>query len=204
MSKGFHSSGDIVQQQADGSGAMKTVTSMLFAFCMSNLVGCVAETSPPPTGNSAEMQALLEEFPEATQVDDHSISWYDGKVVLELQEDDAGELSAEDQGFEPRAVVHGCEEGWYCVYSHLNWNVNAITPPQPRRLRFSDCTRNDLSNFGFRDQTTSWVNNGPHTVQVKNDLTLQPDQVLWTMGPHSSSSNVGAAANDKADYFQCL
>jgi hypothetical protein len=33
---------------------------------------------------------------------------------------------------------------------------------------------------------------------------LQPDQVLWTMGPHSSSSNVGAAANDKADYFQCL
>lgn len=40
-------------------------------------------------------------------------------------------------------------------------------------------------------------------LQVKNDLTGRPDPVLWTMPPHSSSSYVGNANNDKADYFQC-
>jgi hypothetical protein len=70
-------------------------------------------------------------------------------------------------------------------------------------LQFSDCSRNDLSDYGFRDQTTSWVNNGSHRVQVKNDLTARPDPVLWTMSAGSSSSNVGSANNDKADYFEC-
>lgn len=71
------------------------------------------------------------------------------------------------------------------------------------RLQFSDCSRNDLSDFGFRDKTSSWVNNGSHRVQVKNDLTARPDPVLWTMAPQSSSSYVGDDDNDKADYFQC-
>jgi hypothetical protein len=47
------------------------------------------------------------------------------------------------------------------------------------------------------------VNNGSLTVQVKNDVSFLPDPVLWTMPPQSLSSFVGAAANDKADYFQC-
>ena len=187
---------------------MKTATSMLFAFCMVSLVGCVADT-PPGTatgsGGNAEMQALLEEFPEATQIDDHSISWDDGKVVLVLQEDDAGELSAEDDGPESSAVVgssqvlpnpHGCPPGWYCVYEHRNWGV--------RRLQFSDCTRNDLGNYGFRNMTSSWVNNGSRTVQAMDDIPLLPDRGLWTMPPQSLSAYVGDANNDKADYFRCL
>lgn len=186
---------------------MKITASMLFAFYTVSVVGCVADTSPstpPRTTDDAQMQELLKEFPEATQIDDHSISWDDGKVVLVLPENDAGELSVEDHGSEPGPVVglsaalvdaHGCPSGWYCVYQDINWGG--------RRLQFSDCTRNDLSNFGFRDQTSSWVNNGSLTVQVKNDLTLQPDPVLWTMPPQSLSSFVGAANNDKADYFQC-
>jgi len=153
------------------------------------------------------MQELLEEFPEATQIDDHSIGWDGGKVVLVLPEDGAGELSAEDHGSEPAPVVgssqavssfavHGCPSGWYCVYQDANWGG--------RRLQFSDCSRNDLSSFGFRDKTSSWVNNGSHRVQVKNDLTARPDPVLWTMPPQLSSSYVGNANNDKADYFQCV
>jgi hypothetical protein len=177
---------------------------MLFAFCVVSIVGCVTDTSPstpPRTGNNAQIQELLEEFPEATQIDDHSIGWDNGKVVLALPEDDASELSAEDHGSEPapvvdsRQVVHDCEPGWYCVYQDAGW--------KGRRLRFSDCMPNDLSNYGFRDKTSSWVNNGPLRVQVKNDLPLRPDPVLWTMDPHSSSSYVGNANNDKADYFQC-
>jgi hypothetical protein len=186
---------------------MKASASMLFSFCVVSIVGCVADPSPstpPRTGDNAQIQELLEEFPEATQIDDHSIGWDDGKVVLVLPEDDTGELSAEDHG--PGSVVglsqalsasavHGCPSGWYCVYQDRDW--------RGRRLQFSDCSRNDLSNYGFRDQTSSWVNNGPHRVQVKNDLTARPDPVLWTMSPNSSSSYVGNANNDKADYFQC-
>lgn len=186
---------------------MKTSASMLFALCVVSIVGCVADTSPgtpPRTGDNAQIQELLEEFPEATQIDDHSIGWGDGKVVLVLPEDDAGELSAEDHGPDPvvglsqalsASAVHGCPSGWYCVYADGSWRGH--------RLQFSDCSRNDLINYGFRDQTESWVNNGPHRVQVKNDLTARPDPVLWTMSPHSSSSDVGDAKRNKADYFQC-
>ena len=187
---------------------MKISASMLFAFCVVGVVGCVADTGPSTpqlTGDNAQIQELLDEFPEATQIDDHSISWDDGRVVLVLPEDDAGELSAEDQepgpvvGLSPAlsaAPVHGCPSGWYCVYQHANW--------RGRRLQFSNCSRNDLRNYGFRNPTSSWVNNGPHRVQVKNDRPLLPDQVLWTMPPHSSSAYVGNANNDKADYFQCV
>lgn len=170
---------------------------MLFAFCVVSIVGCVADTSPgtpPRTGDDAQIQELLEEFPEATQIDDHSIGWDDGKVVLELPEDDAGEFSAEDHGAQ-KTCPQNCPSGWYCVYQDRDWCS--------RRLKFSDCSRNDLVNYGFRDQTSSWVNNGPFRVQVKNDLTARPDPVLWTMSPHSSSRYVGNAKNDKADYFQC-
>jgi hypothetical protein len=179
---------------------MKTVASTLFAFCTIGMLGCMADSSPSdpaPTGNNTEIQALLEEFPDATQIDDHSIGWNDGQVILALPGHDTEDRTAEDRGSDlsPAATVHGCPAGWYCVYQNINFGG--------RRLQFSDCARNDLSDFGFRDQTSAWVNNGPHTVQVKDDLTLWPDPVLWTMSPGASSSFVGNANNDKADYFQC-
>jgi hypothetical protein len=51
------------------------------------------------------MQELLAEFPDATQIDDHSIGWDNGKVVLVLPENDADQLSAEDHGSEPSPVA---------------------------------------------------------------------------------------------------
>jgi hypothetical protein len=185
---------------------MKSAASVLFSFYIVGMVGCVPDASP--SGNEAEIQRLLEEFPEATQVDDHSISWDGGNVVLVLG--DTGEPSMEDHSAKPSSGggssnlvnAHGCPSGWYCVYTHRDWNETTNDPGE-RRLMFSDCTRNDLSNFGFRDQTSSWVNNGSRTLQVKNDLTAQPDPVLWTMAPQSLSAYVGDAANDRADYFQC-
>jgi hypothetical protein len=155
---------------------------------------------------SVEMQALLDEFPEATQVDDRTISWDDGKVMLVLPEDPSAAPPPDSETAEaaPVAVLsqaltgsaaHNCPSGWYCVYEHASWGG--------RRLQFSDCSRNDLANYGFRDKTTSWVNNGSRRIQVMNDLTARPDEVLWTMSAQSTSSNVGSGANDKADYFRC-
>jgi len=190
---------------------MTTLLGGVAVATLLTLPGCLSGDDVASNGVAGEassvedqMQKLLEEFPEATRIDDHSIGWDHGKVVLVLPADNAGEASAEDRGSEPSAVagssavlavVHGCPSGWYCVYENSNWGG--------RRLQFSDCTRNDLSDFGFRDKTSSWVNNGSHRVQVKNDLTALPDPVLWTMSPGSSSSYVGDANNDKADYFQC-
>ena len=167
---------------------MKTAASMLISLSVVGVVGCVADTTPDTAQRSSQMQALLEEFPEATQIDDHSIGWDDGRVVLALPENSAGERSAEEHGVDPAPVVslspalvdaHGCPSGWYCVYQDINWGG--------RRLQFSDCTRNDLGNFGFRDQTSSWVNNGSHTLAVRNDIPLLPDQTLWTMPAQSTS-----------------
>jgi len=49
---------------------------------------------------SDQVQELLQQFPDATQVDDHSINWNDGKVVLVLLNRSADELSAEPDGTE--------------------------------------------------------------------------------------------------------
>ncbi|MET0340068.1 MAG: peptidase inhibitor family I36 protein [Polyangiales bacterium] len=162
-----------------------------------------SESSATPSFD-AQIQALLVEHPDAVQIDERSIGWDDGKVMLVLpdpeeslapaQTDDA---AAAVESLNPALYgpVRGCPSGWYCVYQHADFGG--------RRLQFSDCTRNDLGDYGFRDQTTAWVNNGSRTIEVMNDLNNAVDKVLWTMRPNTSSSNVGAAANDRADYFRC-
>src|SRR5690242_1226262 len=101
---------------------MKSATSMLISFFVVGVVGCVADTTPSAPEPSSQIQELLEEFPEATQIDDHSIGWDDGKVVLVLPENSAGDRSAEAHGSDPAPVVglspalvdaHGCPSGWY-------------------------------------------------------------------------------------------
>jgi hypothetical protein len=157
----------------------------------------------------AEIEALLREHPDATRYDERSISWDDGKVVLVLPDPRTSEGSPRDVGTGPESVAnasealtagqaHGCPSGWYCVYEHANWDASG------RRLQFSDCTRNDLSNYGFRDKTSSWVNNGQRKLAVWNaGNALRSDAILWRMEAQSISSWVGSAANDKADFFSC-
>lgn len=152
-----------------------------------------------------KMQELLRQFPTSTQVDERSISWENGRVMMVLPDIDAAterlETDSEPGPIEAHiqaplaATVHGCPSGKYCVYEDRSWGG--------RRLQFSDCSRNDLRDYGFRDKTSSWVNNGPRRVQVKNDRTAWPDEVLWTMSPNSTSRYVGDSNDNKADFFQC-
>lgn len=171
-----------------------TLTRRVLIACILSFAACGSPEAAPSM--EGQMQELLEQFPKASQVDQRSISWSNGTVMLVLPDVNA---SADEAvaGFDPTtaAAVKGCPSGWYCVYEDAGWGG--------RRLQFSLCQRNDLSDYGFRDKTSSWVNNGPHRVQVKNDLSLRPDEVLWTMASKSKSSYVGDSDNNKADFFQC-
>ena len=173
-----------------------TLARRLLTACILSFAACGSPDMASSMGGP--MQELLEQFPNATQVDERSISWNNGTVMLVLPDVNASAeeaMAGSGSDSTTAATVKGCPSGWYCVYADANWGG--------RQLQFSLCQRNDLDDYGFRDKTSSWVNNGPHRVQVKNDLSLRPDEVLWTMASKSKASYVGDSDNNKADYFQC-
>ncbi len=122
----------------------------------------------------------LSEHPGAVQTGVDEISFDNGEVVLSLGESRA---------------ARPCPRGWFCVYQNSNHGG--------RMLRFSQCRRHNLGDYGFRDQASSWMNQSSRNVRVHNDLTARPDQQLWAMPSRAQSRFVGAARNDKADYITC-
>ena len=67
-------------------------------------------------------------------------------------------------------------------------------------LEFQDCDYYQyFSNYGFDDQTSSWVNTKNYaTVGVWDDY----GNFLWHESGASQSSWVGQANNDRASYFE--
>jgi hypothetical protein len=58
-----------------------------------------------------------------------------------------------------------------------------------------------LSNYGFQNKASSWRSNlNNNDVRVWNSGP-SPDVLLWCSDTQSTSSNVGTADNDRADYF---
>jgi Peptidase inhibitor family I36 len=90
------------------------------------------------------------------------------------------------------AVDFICNSGWYCLFEHSNFGG--------RRLSFQDCCYFQyLSNYGFQNKVSSWRSNlNINDVRVW-DTAPSPDKVLWCSDTQSQSTNVGTAANDKAD-----
>lgn len=89
-------------------------------------------------------------------------------------------------------VYNACSftTGWYCFFQNSGFGG--------RRLRFQDSGYFQyLSDYGFENQTTSWVNNRNQDVRVWDNNT----GLLWCSDSHSASLNVGTTRNDKADYF---
>jgi hypothetical protein len=126
----------------------------------------------------------------------NKVFYEDGRVVLEF--------SPTDEDVVARQAGDGwkkCPSRWYCLFQHVDWNWNEAEGRYVgRMLRFSDPGRQDLDTYGFRDQTSSWVNKTSSRVAVVNIRRLRPDQRLWCSPPDSRSSWVGASDNDKADY----
>nr|WP_269329155.1 peptidase inhibitor family I36 protein [Kineosporia babensis] len=85
-----------------------------------------------------------------------------------------------------------CSDGYSCLYEHANWDG--------RRLQFFTCRYENLSDYGFQDQTSSWHNNqNTKASVVENFLALGIYEPLWTAQPKTASSQVADAQNEKAD-----
>ncbi|TDD33088.1 hypothetical protein E1287_20530 [Actinomadura sp. KC06] len=91
------------------------------------------------------------------------------------------------------AGTPNCPSGWYCFYQEKNWDG--------RRLQFQDCGGSQsLEDYGFKNQASSRHNNSRHKVTVY-DRDTDPWTTLWVMTARSSSSYVGASADNRADLF---
>jgi len=169
---------------------------------------------------AGEMRQLLELQPGGVQVSDNAMAWEStGTVVVwpspgervapiglgkNVRHDTARRLGVEPladyEGQSDYSIqdVHGCPSGitvkdYYCFYTDINWGG--------RRLQFTGATRNgDASNWGFANQTTSWVNTDTDC-QV---FAYAPNVGLWTEPENSVSSYVGNANNDRMTSWSCL
>lgn len=146
-----------------------------------------AENNSTQVGIQSKIDAILAASPGAQQISESEVSWHDGTVVLSFPS------SAAPQATFP----YQCPKGWYCFYQHENFGG--------RMLKFSACSSSgetqSLADYGFAKQTTSWVNNNRNRTLV--DVYDQSGNLLWWETTGRSSSNVGAADNDKAYYFTC-
>lgn len=129
--------------------------------------------------------------PGGKQIGVNQVSWRDGKVVMTFPL--PGEKKARAVN-EPLGALGtpNCSYLWTCLYEHANFDG--------RRLTWSDCNFENLADWGFNDKTTSWHNNQSRGTQTHvYNWTGSSWALLWTSTAPSSSSNVGAANNDKAD-----
>lgn len=199
------------------------VTAAPLLFAAATVSGAAAGTSVTDravAGSSspelaARVAAQLRLAPGGVKISPNEISWDRGRVVmsfpldgqsvapastraaLELQQ---GTLSPSARvGPENVYDIHGCPEqiigpDYYCFYEHSNWGG--------RRIQFKDSSQTIyFADYGFQDMTSSWVNGGGLTIGVDNFNGTSFYQ-MWQMNPHSLSSYVGSANNDRADRFR--
>src|SRR5262245_23740710 len=100
--------------------------------------------------------------------------------------------AASGEGATPHASIHGCPSGSFCFYQNASF--------KGRMLRFQSCGRQNLTDFGFNDKTSSWVNNTSSSVDVFRDVNAGGG-ILWHEAAHALSAHVGSA-NDKASSFR--
>lgn len=164
--------------------------------------GAVCATAAPGAqADQAErdLAEFLQDHPDARQTSPYQVEFRNG---ARMNFPPAGRKAvSNDPRYRPEmtnlttSTVHGCPSGWYCFYENASYGG--------RMLQFQDCsgggTTQFLSNYGFANQTTAWVNARP-TGWVD---VFSSSAWLWTERWGTSSSNVGTANNDKAYYFTC-
>lgn len=141
-----------------------------------------AAADPAASPLQDQVNAQLRAYPGGVQTAPNAISYRGGRVVLTFP-----------ASTEARAAADPCTAGWYCFYDGPDFTG--------RKLSFRDCGGNQsLTDYGFGNKTSSWVNTTKHTVEVY-DRDVDPFATLWREAPGAASSNVGTAAYNKADFF---
>ena len=172
-------------------------------------VGLMAGPVQAAGGNvDASIKKFLRENPTAVRVSPYQVSWSDGALMTwadprtgSVPTDPVNRVDLRGGGEEISTLdVEGCPSGAfttnkYCFYEHSSWGG--------RMLQFADCGSTQfLNNYGFTNQTSSWVNTTSNTVNVWS--TDKTTGYLWSEAANSKSSYVGSTNNDRADYFQTL
>jgi hypothetical protein len=185
-------------------------------------VGALAAATPPVLAASPQSHAnadaaterqiadFLSAHPTANRFGPYQVAFDNASIVLTwpnpstgrvpTQAADRPDLRPTSGGVQP-ADVYGCPSGplvpdWYCFYQDISFGG--------RMLEFKDCSnsglRQNFSDYGFRNETSSWVNTTNNVVDVF-DFAPGGDNLLWIEAPGSGTDYVGNANNDRADYF---
>lgn len=177
---------------------------------MSNPLVSTTPASAPTSmaAVQAEVNHQLGRTKGGSQVASNVVSYDNGKVRVvfplpgsdNLARDAVGPspvTGGNQTGVAPDALFydHGCPYGyftkWSCFYQDANFGGT--------KLEFKDCDYEQyLSNYGFGDKTSSWVNTKNYATVVVRD---QWGNYLWTEGSAQHTGYVGSANNDRAWEF---
>lgn len=182
---------------------------VVLAACITAVAVPTARADIEPAETYAEIQAQIDEQLAETsggiQVDDRTVSYKDGDVLMVWPEpgtsaaaapaDDVSDAVDSVPTVDPLASnTRGCPRwgDWYCFYEYRNFGG--------RMLQFRDCKnaglRQDFRDYAFNQSTSSWVNTATRVINVFNYSSL-----LWTEGKYTQAKYVGAANDNKAVYF---
>jgi hypothetical protein len=171
-----------------------TVGALLFlsaspsaAFAASPQPAHTTTASPERTPVQSQINTLLKQHPRARQIGPNEVSFDQGHTILTFAPGESGSGA--------------CRANEYCFYDDINFNAGT----NKRVLHFSQCSGvgdyANLTDYGFNDDTSSWVNNTGWYINVYSDINAGGG-VLWRESPHSLSSFAGST-NDMASSFAC-
>jgi Peptidase inhibitor family I36 len=192
-------------------GVMPTGVASADQYAAPNL----AESRRPTGPLAAEMKELLKLQPGGVQVSDNALVWDSGNTVVVFPSPGEGVapkgLGANVRPDVLRSIgaqwmispdgiedVHGCPSGvltkdYYCFYTDRDFGG--------RRLQFSETCSDFAADWGFNNQTSSWVNTG--TNKEIEGWDSQNRYHLWDEPQHSVSSFVGSSNNDRMSWWSC-
>lgn len=172
----------------------------------------------------ARIDQVMHAHPGGRQISTNSIAWDNGRVVLTLPSPGSSRAPADTAAILGAAPGtrsgsatpdladtdwHGCPYAnwfggnhYYCFYSDINFGGS--------RVQFLYCgnVEDNLTNYGFNDVTSSWVNtkglslSPGYTINVYRDVNAAGGS-LWQEPPATASSWVGSANNDQASSWTC-
>ncbi|MFI7211684.1 peptidase inhibitor family I36 protein [Micromonospora maritima] len=183
---------------------MRTRTRLLASTAVA-VLGVTALASPATAGPALRDPSLAS-FQGRTI--DLSKSWEGAQVCAVLSRSEVRCYATNEEAsadLAPRAsrdadgpistfAWHGCDNDWICIFEHADF--------AGRKLQFSDEYWHDLDEWGFKDKTSSWVNNqgGSWTGCSGSDSGTLGDGAgnNRTMTDCTASANLGSY-NDKAE-----
>ncbi|NEE00529.1 peptidase inhibitor family I36 protein [Phytoactinopolyspora halotolerans] len=179
-----------------------------------------------------EMAELLELQPGGVQISDNALAWDDGATVVvwpspgetvapaglgeNVRADVVEELGSEtlqeqsetgnaaavegdaagaaSSDLQPAGSYTSCPYSYYCFYTGSNYDGT--------RYQFSSTCSSYASNWGFNNQTTSWVNRGGSGKAIYA-FDYQGSSRLWYEAVGTQDSYVGSSDNNRMSYWTC-